>query len=130
MAINSDSAAGRMLSSDRVTPEALEAALAAHPIPPGQGGPPGPGSRSATPTLDQFGRDLTALAREGRIDPVIGRDGEIEQTIEVLSRRGKNNPVLIGEAGGGQTAIAAGIAQRRAPAPGPPPLERKRVVQL
>ena len=130
LAINSDSAAGRMLSSARVTPEALQAALAAHPIPPGQGGPPGPGSRSATPTLDQFGRDLTALAREGRIDPVIGRDGEIEQTIEVLSRRGKNNPVLIGEAGVGKTAIAEGIAQRIADGQVPRMLEGKRVVQL
>ncbi len=130
LVINSDSPAGRMLSSARVTPEALQAALAAHPIPPGQGGPPGPGSRSATPTLDQFGRDLTALAREGRIDPVIGRDGEIEQTIEVLSRRGKNNPVLIGEAGVGKTAIAEGIAQRIADGQVPRMLEGKRVVQL
>src|SRR5258708_915435 len=96
LAINSDSSAGRMLSNARVTPEALQAALAGQPFPPGQGGPSGPGGRAATPTLDQFGRDLTAMAREGQIDPVIGRDSEIEQTVEVLSRRGKNNPVLIG----------------------------------
>src|SRR5260221_4374628 len=99
-------------------------------IPTGQGGPAGPGSRSATPKLDQFGRDLTALAREGRIEPVIGRDGEIEQTIEVLSRRGKNNPVVIREAGVGKAAIAEGIAQRIADGQVPRMLEGKRVVQL
>src|SRR6185437_2377272 len=102
LAVNPESGAGQMLSAARVTPETLQRALA------GQGGPPGPGgpgSRSATPTLDDFGRDLTALAREGRIDPVIGRDDEIEQTVEVLSRRGKNNPVLIGEAGVGKPVV-------------------------
>ena len=67
---------------------------------------------SDTPTLDQFGVDLTAKARAGELDPVIGRADEIEQTIEVLSRRTKNNPVLIGEAGVGKTAIVEGIAQR------------------
>jgi ATP-dependent Clp protease ATP-binding subunit ClpC len=130
LAINPDSAAGRMLSGARVTPEALQTALASQPVPPGQGGPPEPGGLSATPTLDQFGRDLTALAREGRIDPVIGRESEIEQTVEVLSRRGKNNPVLIGEAGVGKTAIAEGIAQRIADDQVPRVLEGKRVVQL
>jgi ATP-dependent Clp protease ATP-binding subunit ClpC len=127
LAVNPESTAGRMLSAARVTPEALQAALA------GQGGPPGaggPGSRSATPTLDEYGRDLTAMAREGRIDPVIGRDGEIEQTIEVLSRRGKNNPVLIGEAGVGKTAIVEGIAQRITDDDVPEMLAGKRVVQL
>jgi ATP-dependent Clp protease ATP-binding subunit ClpC len=67
---------------------------------------------SATPALDKFGRDLTADAREGRIDPVIGRDKEIEQVVEVLSRRRKNNAALIGEAGVGKTAIAEGLALR------------------
>jgi ATP-dependent Clp protease ATP-binding subunit ClpC len=130
LAINPDSAAGRMLASARVTPEALQAALAGQSVTPGQGGPPGPRGRSATPTLDQFGRDLTALAREGQIDPVIGRDSEIEQTVEVLSRRGKNNPVLIGEAGVGKTAIAEGMAQRIADDQVPRTLEGKRVMQL
>ncbi|MFY9889043.1 MAG: ATP-dependent Clp protease ATP-binding subunit, partial [Streptosporangiaceae bacterium] len=92
--------------------------------------PPGSGGRSDTPTLDEFGRDLTALAREGRIDPVIGRDGEIEQTIEVLSRRGKNNPVLIGEAGVGKTAIVEGLAQHIVSDEVPQTLSGKRVVQL
>src|SRR6266516_5943561 len=68
---------------------------------------------SATPTLDEYGRDFTALAREGKLDPVIGRADEIEQTIEILSRRTKNNsPALIGDPGVGKTAIVEGIAQR------------------
>ena len=62
--------------------------------------------------LEQFGRDLTALARQGRLDPVIGRNTEIRRVIEVLSRRTKNNPVLIGEPGVGKTAIAEGLALR------------------
>jgi ATP-dependent Clp protease ATP-binding subunit ClpC len=127
LAVNPESSAGRMLSAARVTPEALQAALAGQRVPPGSAGP---GGRSATPTLDEFGRDLTAMAREGRVDPVIGRDGEIEQTIEVLSRRGKNNPVLIGEAGVGKTAIVEGIAQRIADDEVPRMLSGKRVVQL
>ncbi len=124
LAVNPESAAGRILAAARVTPEALQAALA------GQGGPPGQDGRSSTPTLDEFGRDLTAMAREGRIDPVIGRDGEIEQTIEVLSRRGKNNPVLIGEAGVGKTAIVEGMAQRIVNDDVPQTLAGKRVIQL
>ena len=67
---------------------------------------------STTKTLDQYGRDLTQEAREGKLDPVIGRADEIEQTIEILSRRTKNNPVLIGDPGVGKTAIVEGIAQR------------------
>ena len=125
LAVNPESAAGQILATARLTPEALQAALA------GQGGrPPGAGGRSETPTLDEFGRDLTAMAREGRIDPVIGRDSEIEQTIEVLSRRGKNNPVLIGEAGVGKTAIVEGLAQHIVSDEVPQTLAGKRVVQL
>ena len=130
LAINPESGAGRVLSGARVTPEALQRALAGQGGPGGPGGPAGSGGRSATPTVDQFGRDLTALAREGRIDPVIGRDDEIEQTVEVLSRRGKNNPVLIGEAGVGKTAIVEGIAQRIVEDDVPQTLAGKRVVQL
>ncbi|MGV9248857.1 ATP-dependent Clp protease ATP-binding subunit [Streptomyces sp. NPDC003710] len=108
LAANPDSAAGHILHSAHFAPpslpaEAAEAAPAARPERPR----PAP-----TPTLDKYGRDLTDLARQGRIDPVIGRDEEIEQTIEVLSRRGKNNPVLIGDAGVGKTAIVEGLAQR------------------
>ena len=69
------------------------------------------GKKSQTPALDTFGRDLTVLAQEGKLDPVIGREGEIERVIQVLSRRTKNNPVLIGEAGVGKTAIVEGLAQ-------------------
>ena len=78
---------------------------AAHPGAEEKGGP-------QTPTVDAFGRDLTKLAREGKLDPVIGRDKEIERVIQVLSRRTKNNPCLIGEPGVGKTAIAEGLAQR------------------
>jgi len=80
----------------------------------GAGGPSGQtkgGKPSKTPALDSFGRDLTALAREGALDPVIGRANEIERVIQVLCRRTKNNPVLLGEAGVGKTAIVEGLAQ-------------------
>jgi ATP-dependent Clp protease ATP-binding subunit ClpC len=69
------------------------------------------GKQSKTPALDSFGRDLTSLAREGQLDPVIGREREIERVIQVLCRRTKNNPVLLGEAGVGKTAIVEGLAQ-------------------
>ncbi|MCP6705757.1 hypothetical protein NL527_28955, partial [Klebsiella pneumoniae] len=65
-----------------------------------------------TPELDKYSRDLTKMARDGKLDPVIGRAQEIETTIEVLARRKKNNPVLIGEPGVGKTAIVEGLAQR------------------
>ena len=68
--------------------------------------------RSQTPKLDEFGRDLTSEAAKGKLDPVIGRADEIDQTIEILSRRTKNNPALLGEPGVGKTAIVEGIAQR------------------
>ena len=81
----------------------------------GDQGKPGPqastSKKSQTPALDTFGRDLTVLAQEGKLDPVIGRESEIERVIQVLSRRTKNNPVLIGEAGVGKTAIVEGLAQ-------------------
>ena len=69
-----------------------------------------PGGRTDTPTLNQYGRDLTSFAAAGRIDPVIGRQKEIERVIQILSRRTKNNPCLIGEPGVGKTAIAEGLA--------------------
>jgi ATP-dependent Clp protease ATP-binding subunit ClpC len=85
---------------------------------------------SKTPALDQFGSDLTQAARDGRIDPVIGRDEEIEQVVEVLARRRKNNPALIGEAGVGKTAIAEGLALRVSTGDVPEPLRGVRVVAL
>ena len=83
-----------------------------------------------TPTLDQFGRDLTELARDGKIDPVIGREKEIERVIQILSRRTKNNPCLIGEPGVGKTAIAEGLAQKIIEGKLPENLKDKRVVNL
>lgn len=86
--------------------------------------------KSKTPALDHFGRDLTELARRGKLDPIIGRDNEIERVAQVLSRRKKNNPVLIGEPGVGKTAIAEGLAQRIVENRIPQTLENKRVVTL
>ncbi len=86
--------------------------------------------RSATPALDRFGRDLTTEARSGGIDPVIGRESEIEQVVEALTRRRKNNAALIGEAGVGKTAIAEGLALRVAHNNVPEPLRGVRVVAL
>jgi len=86
--------------------------------------------KSKTPALDHFGRDLTELARRGKLDPIIGRETELERVCQVLSRRKKNNPVLIGEPGVGKTAIAEGLAQRIVEGNVPQTLENKRVVTL
>jgi len=98
------------------------------------GGPPAGKTqeeeKSDTPALNQFGRDLTQLAREGELDPIIGRDGEIERVVQVLCRRKKNNPVLIGEPGVGKTAIAEGLAQRIVENKIPEILANKRIVTL
>jgi ATP-dependent Clp protease ATP-binding subunit ClpC len=83
-----------------------------------------------TPALNQFGRDLTTLAREGKLDPIIGREPEIERVIQVLSRRKKNNPILIGEPGVGKTAIAEGLAERIVENRVPETLKDKRIVTL
>jgi len=124
LAANPNHAAGRLLHGQGVTPQALQVAA-------GDVGDDGtPTEQSDTPTLDQYGVDLTARARAGELDPVIGRQSEIEQTIEVLSRRTKNNPVLIGEAGVGKTAIVEGLAQRIVDGDVPDLLAHKRIVAL
>ncbi|MGI5521053.1 ATP-dependent Clp protease ATP-binding subunit [Micromonospora sp. CA-259024] len=122
--LNPESPAGRMLAAGRIQPESLQAANAE------RGPMTGPKPDRGTPTLDQYGQDLTDLARNDQIDPVIGRADEIEQAVEILSRRTKNNPVLIGEAGVGKTAIVEGLAERICDGDVPQTLLGKRVVQL
>ncbi len=90
----------------------------------------GPQTKSKTPALDAFGRDLTSLARENKLDPVINRHNEIERVIQILSRRTKNNPVLLGEAGVGKTAIVEGLAQAIVAGNIPEVLKNKRIVVL
>ena len=128
LAGNEESAAGRLLARARFTPGSVTAG--GQQGAPSAPGPQIPEQESRTPTLDQYGQDLTSAARSGKLDPVIGRGDEIEQTIEVLSRRTKNNPVLIGEAGVGKTAVVEGIAQRVADGEVPDTLRGRRVVQL
>ncbi|MFZ4470032.1 MAG: Clp protease N-terminal domain-containing protein, partial [Pirellula sp.] len=96
----------------------------------GESGTSSKGSKSKTPALDSFGRDLTELARQGKLDPVIGREREIERATQVLCRRTKNNPVLLGEAGVGKTAIVEGFAQRVVNGEVPDILAEKRIVVL
>ncbi|BAH53238.1 ATP-dependent Clp protease ATP-binding subunit [Rhodococcus opacus] len=122
LAADQDHAAGRLLASEGITPERLQTAV--------QGGSVEESPDSATPTLDKYGFDLTERARGGGVDPVIGRADEIEQTIEILSRRTKNNPVLVGEAGVGKTAVVEGLAQRIVDGDVPDRLIGKRIVQL
>jgi len=98
--------------------------------PGGQQGERRPDSASKTPTLDQLAIDLTNMAKSGELDPVIGRNKEIQRVVQILSRRTKNNPVLIGEPGVGKTAIAEGLAQRILSGDIPEILKGKRVMQL
>lgn len=139
----SDSPAAATLSTFNVTFENFQQALDLlkrgsgedqpdEPIStPRPGAPQGrPGSKSKTPILDHFGRDLTALARQGKLDPIIGREQEIERLIQILCRRKKNNPALIGEPGVGKTAIVEGLAQKIVQKKIPELLMNKRVVTL
>jgi len=124
LARDEESQAGQLLQRFGLTHTKLRGAV----IRGVEGGTPRESSK--TPALDQFGRDLTEQAREGKLDPVIGRADEIEQTIEILSRRTKNNPALIGDPGVGKTAIVEGIAQRIVNDEVPETLAERRVVQL
>ncbi|MGO1885325.1 MAG: ATP-dependent Clp protease ATP-binding subunit [Citricoccus sp.] len=134
LVLNHDSPAGQLLAQAGITPQSLQSAAQQQAQQEaGQSGQPGHqqgGQDGEKSMLEQFGQDLTAQAREGRLDPVIGRAEEIEQTIEVLARRTKNNPVLIGEAGVGKTAIVEGLAQAIAADEVPAQLQGRRVVSL
>ena len=127
----------RLLSEFGVSPDDLiedisDAIQSPAPQTVADGGAPrgGKASGGKTPTLDQFGRDLTAIAKEGKLDPVVGRAKEIERVVQILSRRTKNNPCLIGEPGVGKTAIAEGLAQKITDGAVPELLAGKRVVTL
>ncbi|QFG29155.1 ATP-dependent Clp protease ATP-binding subunit [Pseudomonas umsongensis] len=123
-----ESIAGALLKKYGVTPETLRQKVVKVV---GKGAEDGRvDTPTGTPTLDKFGRDLTSLAREGKLDPVLGRAQEIENTIEVLARRRKNNPVLIGEPGVGKTAIVEGLAQRIVKGDVPEILRDRRLVEV
>ncbi|BDZ54045.1 hypothetical protein GCM10025870_11180 [Agromyces marinus] len=139
LVLGQDAPAGQVLARAGVTADALAAGLGEHVASDvdsdegsryGAGAPTRPTEESATPMLDKFGLDLTERAANGELDPVIGRTDEIEQTIEILSRRTKNNPVLIGEAGVGKTAIVEGLARAIVEENVPEALLGKRVVAL
>jgi len=128
-----ESVAVRILADLGVDPQKLFSEIVRmlnDEAPVASGQPKNTSGYSNTPTLNQFGRDMTELAREGKYDPVIGRDREIERVIQILSRRTKNNPCLIGEPGVGKTAIAEGLAQKIVEGNIPEILKDKRVVTL
>ncbi len=122
-----DGPAGRLLREEGAAPHALHQAILS------VRGPHRVTDQSAEEryqALERFGRDLTELARQGKLDPVIGRDEEIRRVIHILSRRTKNNPVLVGDPGVGKTAIVEGLAQRIAAGDVPDSLKDKRIIQL
>lgn len=128
LASEEDGMASEVLHKYGLTPESLRAKTAKVVGKGAEGGTVD--AQSNTPELDKYSRDLSGLAKSGKLDPVIGRSDEIQTTIEILSRRTKNNPVLIGEPGVGKTAIVEGLAQRIEAKEVPEVLEGKRVVEL
>src|SRR5262245_54882211 len=121
----------RILRSAGVTREKLLDAIKELRVAAGKApADPSAASPSTAPGLDKYGRDLTRLARQGRLDPVIGRDDEIRRVMQVLSRRTKNNPVLIGDPGVGKTAVVEGLAHRIVRGDVPLGLKNKRLVGL
>ncbi|TVQ30426.1 MAG: AAA family ATPase, partial [Geminicoccaceae bacterium] len=127
LALGKDDAAGKILAAAGVTPQKLEQAIQA--VRKGKTADSA-GAEESYQALEKYTRDFTALARDGKLDPVIGRDEEIRRVIQVLSRRTKNNPVLIGEPGVGKTAIAEGLALRIVNGDVPESLKDRRLLSL